>query len=267
MKTKLFSVIAIIMTLALGFSACKKDEEDPTYKLTLLANPDDGGTRTGGGDFKEGAKVALSATASDGFTFVNWTDAANEVVSTNAAFEYTMPAKDITLTANFEVVILVNTAKLGAQANTSFGGFLSISEKTVYTQEQAFQNQDKIDILCFFEEEGGNNIALAAPGSNITGIFSGDSAPENWIVKNQTYFTLPTSEVSVEQFDALVDGDPNIETYFNAEQTSGNRKAKDMKVNDIWTFKTVANTFGILKVISVEQGEAGFVEFEYKLSN
>jgi hypothetical protein len=158
-----------------------------------------------------------------------------------------------------------NIAKLGAQTNTSFGGFLSISEKKVYTQEQAFQNQDKIDIFCFYEAEGGNNVALAAPGSNITGIFTGDSSPENWTVLNQTYFTLPTAEVTVADFDALKDGDAIIETYFNAEQTSGNRKAKDMKVNDIWTFKTASNTFGILKVTSVEQGATGYVEFEYKL--
>jgi hypothetical protein len=158
-----------------------------------------------------------------------------------------------------------NIAKLGAQINTSFGGFLSVSEKKVYTQEQAFLIQDQIDILCFYEAEGGNNIALAAPGTGISDIFIGDSSPENWTTKNQTYFTLPTAEITVADFDALKDGDAIIETYFNAEQTSGNRKAKDMKVNDIWTFKTASSTFGILKVTSVEQGEAGYVEFEYKL--
>lgn len=158
-----------------------------------------------------------------------------------------------------------NIAKLGAQENTLFGGFLSVSEKKVYTLLLASQNQDKIDILCFYEAESGNNIALAAPGSNITGIFTGENSPENWTTKNQTYFTLPTSEVTVAQFDALKDGDAVIETYFNAEQTSGNRKAKDMKVNDIWTFKTQGGKFGILKVISVQQGATGYVEFEYKV--
>jgi hypothetical protein len=38
-----------------------------------------------------------------------------------------------------------------------------------------------------------------------------------------------------------------------------------MAVNDIWAFKTVANKFGVLKVVSVEQGAAGYVEFEYKV--
>jgi len=157
-----------------------------------------------------------------------------------------------------------NIAKLGAQSNTTFGGFLSVSEKKVYTLSLASQNQDKIDILCFYEAETGNNIALAAPGSNITGIFTGDAAPENWTTKNQTFFTLPTSVITVAQFDALKDGEAIIESYFNAEQTSGNRKAKDMKIDDIWTFKTQSGTFGILKVTAVEQGATGYVEFEYK---
>jgi hypothetical protein len=157
-----------------------------------------------------------------------------------------------------------NIAKLGAQENASFGGFLSVSEKKVYTLTLASQNQDKIDILCFYEEASGNNIALAAPGSNITGIFTGDAAPENWTTLNQTYFTLPTSDITVAQFDALKDGEVIIESYYNAEQTTGNKKAKDMKVDDIWTFKTQSGTFGILKVTAVEQGATGYVEFEYK---
>lgn len=158
-----------------------------------------------------------------------------------------------------------NIAKLGAQSNITFGGFLSVDEKKVYAQDLASQNQEKIDILCFYEEAGGNNIALAAPGTGISGIFTGETAPNNWTTKNQTYFTLPATELTAEQFDQLKDGDAVIEGYFNATITSGNRKAKNMAVNDIWAFKTVANKFGVLKVVSVEQGATGYVEFEYKV--
>lgn len=157
-----------------------------------------------------------------------------------------------------------NIAKLGAQANTSVGGFLSVSEKKVYTMQEAFQKQEKIDILCFYQE-GDNNIAIAGPGSGIKDIFTGDAAPENWSVQNKTLFTKPTVDLTVADFDALEDGDAIIETYFNAEQTSGNKKAKDLKVNDIWTFKTAGNIFGVIKVTAVQQGETGFVEFEYKV--
>lgn len=156
-------------------------------------------------------------------------------------------------------------AKLGAQGNTTAGGFLSIEMKKVFTQEQAFQNQDKIDILCFFEEASGNNIAVAAPGSGITGIFTGDTAPENWTTKNQTYFTNPATAITVEQFDQLKDGDTAIQSYYDETVTSGNRKKKDMKVDDIYAFKTASGKYGLFKVTAVAQGAAGYVEFEYKV--
>ncbi len=158
-----------------------------------------------------------------------------------------------------------NIAKLGAQANTTAGGFLSVSQKAVFTMAEAFGKQAQVDILCFFEEAGGNNIAIAAPGTGITGIFTGDQAPENWTTKNQTYFTDPATEITVAEFDQLKDGDAVIQGYFDETVTSGNRKKKDMKTGDIYAFKTAAGTYGLFKVIAVEQGAAGFVEFEYKL--
>lgn len=158
-----------------------------------------------------------------------------------------------------------NIAKLGAQSNASFGGFLSVSTKTVYKQADAFANQGKIDILCFYEEAGGNNIAVAAPGTGINGIFTGDSSPDNWTTTNQTYFTDPATEITSAQFDQLKDGDAVIPGYFDESITSGNRKKKDMKIGDIYAFKTAGGIYGIFKVTDVAQGASGFMEFEYKI--
>jgi len=260
MKTKLLAIAGLALLFSFGFTACE-EEEVPTYALTLTVSPENAGTVIGAGDYEEGEVVALTATATAGFLFVNWTNGTT-VVSEDADYEYTTTAEDVTLTANFDAK---NIAKLGAQDNVDFGSFLSVSEKAVYFQGPASENQDKIDILCFYEAETGNNIALAAPGSNITGIFEGASSPDFWTTKNQTYFTMPTSEITIEQFDALRDGDAAIETYYNAEQTTGNKKSKDLQVGNIRTFKTQSGTFGIYKVLSVEQGATGYVEFEYRL--
>jgi len=81
----------------------------PTYTLTLVANPADGGVVSGGGEYEEGQVVTITAVANAGYEFVNWTDESGVVVSTNFAFDYTMPAEDITLTANFEEVVLEYT--------------------------------------------------------------------------------------------------------------------------------------------------------------
>ena len=54
-------------------------------------------------EYDEGSEVTLTATESFGYDFVNWTNAAGEIVSTEAKFKYTMTANE-TLTANFVAV-------------------------------------------------------------------------------------------------------------------------------------------------------------------
>ena len=72
------------------------------YTVTLAANPVEGGSVTGAGDYQQGTEVTVTATANDGYAFVNWTDG-SEIVSTNANYTFTL-THDRTLTANFEVV-------------------------------------------------------------------------------------------------------------------------------------------------------------------
>ncbi len=92
------------------------------------------------------------------------------------------------------------TVSLGAQDNNAVGGFYSIGDNKVYTMDEGFQKQSAIDIFCFYEAEGGNNIALASPGTGITGIFTGSSSVENWTVTNTTFFYKTT--LTPQQFDA-----------------------------------------------------------------
>ena len=71
------------------------------YTLTLVADPAEGGTVTGGGEYFDGVSVPVSAVPNTGFLFVNWTNEDGDVVNSNANFNFTMPAEDVTLTANF----------------------------------------------------------------------------------------------------------------------------------------------------------------------
>ena len=65
----------------------------------------------GAGSYQQGKKVVLTATPNSGFSFVNWT-MGDKIVSTAASFEYTMPASNTTLTANFEPVPVTDSAPL-----------------------------------------------------------------------------------------------------------------------------------------------------------
>ena len=77
-------------------------QKETRYTVTVKANPAEGGTVSvsDGGNAVEGATLEVTATANTGYRFVNWTKDAEEV-STSASFEYTVPAEDVTLTANF----------------------------------------------------------------------------------------------------------------------------------------------------------------------
>lgn len=158
---------------------------------------------------------------------------------------------------------------MGAQSNTTIGSFYSTGQNKVYAQDLAFTSQDTIDFLCFYEHDVINNrindITLASPGSNITGIFIGDSKPDTWAVKNLTKFQAPAQAITVEEFDLLDQNDATIESYFDNTVTSGNKKAKVLVAGDIYAFKTHNSVYGLLKVIEVVQGAEGSVKFEVKL--
>lgn len=172
--------------------------------------------------------------------------------------------------------------KLGAQSNTSIGAFYSLSEKKVYTQAEAFLNQAKIDLLCFYEHDEINNrindMTISSPGANITGIFTGDTDVMNYTTKNLTTITptsassgvttLPdnTATITVEEFDEILQGDAIIETYFNSTLASSNKKAKLLAVDDIYSFKTQDGTYGIFKVVEFSNPESaeGWIKIEIK---
>ena len=78
-------------------------QKETRYIVTVVANPAEGGivSVSDDGNAVEGATLEVTATANTGYRFVNWTKDAEEV-SASASFDYTVPAEDVTLTANFE---------------------------------------------------------------------------------------------------------------------------------------------------------------------
>ena len=99
-KEGFFSNVMIDGTLNGTIEAVNK------YTLALEAAPAEGGSVSAypkSEQYTAGDEVQLTATENFGYDFVNWTNAAGEVVSTEAKFKYTVNA-DETLTANFKKV-------------------------------------------------------------------------------------------------------------------------------------------------------------------
>ena len=85
------------------------------YNVTVTAEH---GTVTGAGTYEEGKTATLTATANEGYEFVNWT-VGEEVVSTENPYKFTVTA-DVALVANFE---LIPPTKYTVTLSDNTGGF------------------------------------------------------------------------------------------------------------------------------------------------
>ena len=71
-----------------------------TKLFAVSAFPTEGGTVSGGGVYGDGTSAVVTATADEGYVFVNWTEN-GAVVSSDASYTFTV-SSDRVLTANFE---------------------------------------------------------------------------------------------------------------------------------------------------------------------
>ena len=71
-----------------------------SYTVTASANPTEGGSVSGMGTYNHGTSVTLTATANEGYDFMNWTEN-GAVVSTDATYTFVITANR-NLVANFE---------------------------------------------------------------------------------------------------------------------------------------------------------------------
>lgn len=112
-KIKVMSMAVLI--LCGWVSAYGQDGFDPTpppepgapivkHQLTLLAEPADGGSVSGGGRYDTGKSINVRASANSYFSFANWTNTKGEVVSSTASFSYSLPDRNDTLIAHFNFI-------------------------------------------------------------------------------------------------------------------------------------------------------------------
>ena len=94
------------------------------YQVNISVDPEGKGTTTGAKGYDYNEKVTVTATASDGYHFVKWTENGNEK-SKDVEYIFNMPANDVILVAHFEIdTYTVKISKIGATA----GGTIGIGE-------------------------------------------------------------------------------------------------------------------------------------------
>ena len=98
-----------------------------SYKVTLTAGTGISGT-TGAGTYKYGQTVKIDATVKTGYAWTNWTGTGITTPQTTKAYTFTMPANDVSLTANAKVIVYNITYDLQ-------GGTVNGTNPATYTAE------------------------------------------------------------------------------------------------------------------------------------
>ena len=149
MSMKRIRYLSLALMLLCGITAKAQEVFNPTNpsepgpmttKLIVLADPEDGGSVSGGGSFVPGETKYVSASPSSGWKFVNWTDAAGNEISTTQSFNYVKKDGRETLIAHFvfnpnspnepdELPFLLKVVA-GEGGSASGGGFYKSGETT-----------------------------------------------------------------------------------------------------------------------------------------
>lgn len=95
---KSYKHLIIIIAALACFSGCNKEK----FTVSLSSDPISGGVVTGEGVYSSGTSVTVTASASSGYTFINWTESGN-IVSTESAFTFQI-SSNRNLVSNFKQV-------------------------------------------------------------------------------------------------------------------------------------------------------------------
>ena len=133
-------------------------EESVSYSITVTANPPEGGTVTGAGNYEEGQLCTLTATANENYTFVNWTKDGVEV-STDTTYSFTV-TEDAAFIANFTL----NQGEITQISNFSEG----------YNWWSTYIEQEDIEGLGMLQEGlGDNGVTIRSQASGYTDNYAG----------------------------------------------------------------------------------------------
>lgn len=161
--------------------------------------------------------------------------------------------------AKYGEIVEYTAITMGGQTNTNVGAFASMQNGLVYLQSVASTNQGLIDLAYYYNATDKNT--LAAPGSNLAGIYPGANAPETWTTKNTTYYSRTVLNISADAFSKSKNDSLIVANTF----TDGGRKAKGLAVGQIWGIQTQNGKMGLFKVLEVTGTENGTVKIAVKI--
>lgn len=183
-------------------------------------------------------------------------------------FEGNWASKSITITKNPNVVYVdideFLNVTLGAQNSSEFGSFFSFSNGNVYNLQEAFNNQEIINMVYFYDDfDDFEESIITSPGGNIDLAFTGEYGMSNWDTRNTIRYSRAKLDMSVDEFDTASNDSILLANTFGYE--SGGRKTKFLEPGDIYSFVTYDNHKGLFKVVSTSGTNSGNIVVDIKV--
>ena len=121
------------------------------YTITASADPVEGGTVTGAGEYDYGTEITLTATAATGYDFVNWTEDGVEV-STETSYTFNVTG-DAEYIAHFEAALPAITLDIEGFTSDGDGWYLIASPLADVTSVSDVVNMTSNDYdLYYFDQ-------------------------------------------------------------------------------------------------------------------
>lgn len=191
MKHSYFAKIGILLIVVALVAAIISCNGVATYSLTMAANPDEGGTAidvTNTSPYARATKVDIKAVPDPCYRFVNWQATAGTFGNANnATTTFTMPAEDVTVTANFEITPLDHAT--GYYVNEATPQYIG---EVVYLEDQFVSINATVESAAGFcnpvEKQHDGLTPISNPDHHLTVYYiSYDEEPQSWqvVVKNQ----------------------------------------------------------------------------------
>lgn len=220
----------------------------PTYTLTMAAHPEVGGNATdltGAPFYAADSEAEIQAQANPGYRFSEWTSPAGEFVNRfTRTTTFTMPAQDVTVTANF-----VEAYALNITANPEAGGTAvdvtgdppylagtAVSITAEPEQGYAFVNwtSDPQDII---DNEEAQETFLTMPAEDVTVTANFQSEPELPTVTTQAATDITVSA-------AVISMTYTTGNYSEVDLRFSVKRAADVTwFHDAWVSRTADGTY------------------------
>ncbi len=183
-----------------------------------------------------------------------WTFIAIDKNGGNASVSFTVTKDPGSVYGNIRHL----NATMGAQSSTLIGSFMSLNTGVTYFQDSAFAHQDSIEMLYYYDAVNGEANTIASPNANMgTTIYTGSSGPLNWALRNETRYYKTT--LTLADFNACNNDSLLLVSY---SELNAKRKAKNLVVGDIYSFKTAHNKYGLFytqDLIGLETGSVNAI--------